>query len=379
MAFGIVNRPNTQEKLEILGQDAQYDLSCACSSRPEESRHRGEGGKWIYPVSLPHGGTSVLFKTLLSNVCSNDCRYCPLREDQDLRRCTLTPEETVQTFLQYYQQGRVFGLFLSSGVMGTPDATMQRLNAVVEQLRRKHHFKGYIHLKVIPGASDAAVEQAVALASAVSLNVETPGAENMARLSQKKDYMRDIVAPIKLISRLTQKGGPYSRVKQTTQFIVGAAGEADQEIVRYMARLYDRVHMSRIYFSAYQKGLGDQAMVGEQQHVTPEQVFQREHRLYQVDFLFRQYGFSPSDIEYDAQGQLSLSVDPKERWALRHPEMFPVNVNTASRWSLLRVPGLGPLTVKRILKARRIRKFSGIEDIGKVGVRLARAANYLTF
>lgn len=377
--LGIVNRPNTQEKLEILSTDAQYDLACACSTKQTESRHRGESGKWIYPVSLPNGGTSVLFKTLLSNACSNDCKYCPLRDDQDVRRCTLTPDETVETFLQYYQQKKVFGLFLSSGVMGTPDATMQRLNGVAEVLRKKHRFKGYIHLKVIPGASDAAIEQAVALSSAVSLNVETPGAEHMAKLSNRKDYMQDIVRPIKLISQLTEKGSRFQRVKQSTQFIVGAAGEPDLDIVRYMSRLYDRVHMNRIYFSAYQRGLGDQAMPGEQNATPAEQVFQREHRLYQVDFLFRQYGFDLGDIDFESNGQLSLTVDPKERWAQLHPEAFPVNVNRASKWALLRVPGLGPLTVRKIIKLRRTHRFSGVEDIGKVGVRLSKAAHYLTF
>ena len=174
---GIVSQPNTQEKLEILSADAQYDLACACGTSKDDHRKRGGEGRWIYPVTLPSGGKSLLFKTLLSNVCTNDCKYCPLREQMDVRRACLRPEETTKVFLDYYNQRKVFGLFLSSGVMGTPDATMDRLNAVARLLRRKHRFKGYIHLKVIPGASDAAIEEAVSLASSVSLNIETPGAE----------------------------------------------------------------------------------------------------------------------------------------------------------------------------------------------------------
>ncbi len=219
----------------------------------------GEGpkGNWIYPVTLPNGGTSVLFKTLVSNVCSNDCKYCPLRANQDVRRCTLNEEETVNTFLDYHKRGEVFGLFLSSGVLGTPDATMERLNRIAKILRYRRNYRGYIHLKVIPGASANAIEEAVKLSSAVSLNIETPGAKYLAKLSDKKRFLEDIVEPIKLISRLTGRGNKYHRVKQTTQFIVGAADETDSEIVKYMWGLYDRLNLRRIYFSAYQKALGN--------------------------------------------------------------------------------------------------------------------------
>ncbi len=312
---GIVSRPDTQEKLEILSADAQYDLACACGTNQDKGRRRGQDGRWIYPVTLPNGGRSVLFKSLISNVCTNDCKYCPLREQQDVRRCSLSPEETTKVFLDYYGRKKVFGLFLSSGVIGSPDATMDRLTTTARLLRRKHRFKGYIHLKVIPGASDAAIEEAVSLASAVSLNIETPGAKNLQKLSGRKDYIRDIIEPIKLISRLTARGTRFSRVKQTTQFIVGAADESDAEIVKYMGGLYDRLHMQRIYFSAYQRGLGDVALDGDSvDALDPARTFVREHRLYQVDFLMRKYGFKDGEIVFDPQGRLSLDADPKEVW-----------------------------------------------------------------
>jgi predicted DNA-binding helix-hairpin-helix protein len=247
---GIISRPDTHQKLQILSTDAQYDLACACGTTKDEHRQRTEDGKWIYPVTLPSGGKSILFKTLTSNVCTNDCKYCPLREQMDIRRVSLAPEETAKVFLDYYNQRKVFGLFLSSGVAGSPDATMDRLNGVARLLRKRHRFKGYIHLKIIPGASDMAVEEAVSLASAVSLNIETPGEKNLAKLSQKKRYIQDIIEPIKLISRLTSRGSRYERVKQTTQFIVGAAGEQDAQIVKYMYGLYERLKMHRVYFSA---------------------------------------------------------------------------------------------------------------------------------
>jgi len=376
----IISKPDTQRKLEILSADAQYDLACACGTTQDEGRRRGQDGRWIYPVTLPSGGKSVLLKTLVSNVCRNDCKYCPLREQQDVRRCSLGPEETARVFLDYFQQRKVFGLFLSSGVIGSPDATMDRLTTTARLLRRKHRFRGYIHLKVIPGASDAAIEEAVSLASAVSLNIETPGAENLARLSSRKDYLRDIIEPIKLISRLTARGTRFAKVKQTTQFIVGAAGEADAEIVKYMGGLYDRLKLQRIYFSAYQKGSGDASLAAEQGDTSdPTQTFAREHRLYQVDFLMRKYGFKDADIIFDPQGRLSLEADPKEVWAQNHPEFFPLDVNRASRLELLRVPGLGPITVNQIIKRRRTQRMRCLDDLGRPGVRLRKAGAYLVF
>ncbi len=377
---GIVSRPDTQKKLEILSTDAQYDLACACSTNKDQGRKRSSDGKWIYPVTLPNGGKSVLFKTLISNVCSNDCKYCPLREQMDIRRCSLRPEETAKVFMDYFRRRKVYGLFLSSGVLGSADATMDKLNGVARLLRKKHRFRGYIHLKIIPGASDAAIREAVSLASAVSLNIETPGEKRLAKVSKKKRYIQDIIEPIKLISRLTGRGSRYEKVKQTTQFVVGAADEPDTEIVKYMYGLYDRLKMNRVYFSAYQKGLGDKSIAGEQaEGDRPTDVLMREHRLYQVDFLLRKYGFKESDIIFEENGHLSLGIDPKEMWAQSHPEVFPININRASRFSLLRVPGLGPVTVKRILEQRRAGRINRIEEVGKVGVRLEKAKKYLIF
>jgi predicted DNA-binding helix-hairpin-helix protein len=393
----IISAPDTRQKLEILSEDAQYDLACACGSSDSEHRRRGSKGNWIYPVTLPNGGTSVLFKTLVSNVCSNDCKYCPLRANQDVRRCTLNEEETVNTFFDYYNRREVFGLFLSSGVLGTPDATMERLNRIAKILRYKRNFRGYIHLKVIPGASANAIEEAVKLSSAVSLNIETPGAKHLAKLSDKKRFIEDIVEPIKLISRLTERGSKYHRVKQTTQFIVGAADETDSEIVKYMWGLYKRLHLRRIYFSAYQK-IGDDnpnnlfsnrhtergnepasesTIVNRQSPI--ENIFVREHRLYQVDFLLRRYGFSESEITFDQTGNLPLDTDPKESWAKRNPQFFPINVNKASREELLRVPGLGQISVDRILEQRKTSRIQTIADVGKSTSRLKKANEYLSF
>ncbi len=378
--ISIHKKPDTIEKLEILSQDSQYDLACACGTRnPDEHRKRSIDNKWIYPVALPDGRRTFLFKTLVSNSCINDCRYCPLRAGADSRRCTLTNEEIVNAFLHYYRTGIVSGLFLTSGVTGNPDRTMEKINSVAAILRKREEFKGYMHLKVIPGASDAAIEETISFASAVSVNIETPGEKNFKLLTKGKDYMKDIIRPIKLISKLTARGERYGRVKQTTQFVVGASGESDSEIVKYTWGLYRRLNLSRIYFSAYQRGSGDRDLPGEQSSVTNDEMLVREHRLYQTDWLFRKYGFNEDEILFDDKGNLSLKSDPKEVWANNHPEFFPLNINKADLMELLRVPGLGHVTVDIIAKARREGRIRSLDDLGKVGRRLGKAGKYIEF
>jgi predicted DNA-binding helix-hairpin-helix protein len=372
---------DTQQKLQALADAARFDLSCACGTKEnDDHRRRGPDGLWLYPVSLPSGVTSIMLKTLLSNACVNDCRYCPFRCGRDTRRFTLSPDEVARAFLDFARRREAMGLFLSSGVARDADHTMERMLAVAHLLRRKHQYRGFIHLKVLPGASDAAIEEAVNLAGAVSLNVEAPTAAAFRHLATTKDFERDIVRPIKLISRFTARGTRRSRVKQSTQFIVGAAGESDGDIVRATGRLYRRWGLHRVYFSAYQRGLGEPSLPGEHSGQRPEEALTREHRLYQVDFLLRKYGFEADEIPLDERGNLSLDLDPKELWAQQHPEAFPLDVNRAAKEELLRVPGLGPVTVQRILERRRGGgKLRSLEDVGRPGKRLAKAAAYVKF
>ena len=371
--------PDLREKLGILSADAQYDLSCACSCGSGDSRKRGLDDRWLYPVTLQNGGRSLLFKTLVSNACANDCKYCPLRAGHDATpRCSLSPEEIVRAFLPYWNSRQVIGLFLTSGVCGNPDAAMARMLATAEILRYREHFRGILHLKIIPGASDAAIDRAVALASGVSLNIETAGAEHFAKLTARKDYLQSVIAPLKRIAALTAKGTRYERVKTSTQFVVGASDETDREVVRYMGGLYERMGMHGIFFSAYQRGLGDPSLPGERSAATNADLLNREHRLYQTDFLLRKYGFAADEIGFDDAGNLPLDVDPKEFWARRHPERFPVDVNRADKAELLRVPGLGPVAVRRILNARKAGgRVRSLESLGVRGA-LARKASAWT-
>ncbi len=369
----------TEEKLSILSKASQYDLACACATGKDGHRRRSKDNKWIYPVTMQNGRTTFLFKTLLSNECTNNCKYCPLRVERDPLRVSLTAEETSRVFLSYYRQGIVNGLFLSSGVTKNPDFTMERINAVAAILRRSN-FKGYIHLKIIPGSSEQAISKSLSLATAVSLNIETAGEKNFKELSTTKNYTNDIMQPIRLISKLTRRGAPYYGRHQTTQFVIGAARETDKEIINSSWQLYKELKLNRIYFSAYQRGSGALDLYGENSTQTNNDLLNREHRLYQADWLMRKYGFSAEEIPLEQTGNLSLTIDPKELWAKMHPEFFPVNINRADKFKLLRVPGLGLVMVNRIISLReagyRVRALS---DLGRVAKTLSRALPYITF
>lgn len=366
---------DTQSAVEALARDAQYDLSCACgTSRNDDHRRRGAEGRWLYPVTVPGGGTGIMLKTLLTNSCTNDCRYCPLRQQRDYPRVAVAPEKLARFFMDLRTKRKLVGMFLSSGVLHSADHTMQRLIDTARILRKHHGFTGYIHIKIIPGASREAIREAFALSNAVSLNIETPGARHYSRLSAMKDYHSDIIEPMKYISELSRSTGKH----QTTQFIVGASDETDREILAYLWRLYQGLGVYRIYFSSYQRGLGDPSIPGESETSDGEQRFVREHRLYQADYLVRSYGFTFDDFLF-TDGSLSLEKDPKQLWADAHPEFFPVAVNSAGKTSLLRVPGIGPTLAARILK---VRKEQTIRDLGEIRIprHLAeKAGRYLRF
>jgi predicted DNA-binding helix-hairpin-helix protein len=212
------------------------------------------------------------------------------------------------------------------------------------------------------------------------LNIETAGTAHFKQLSTTKDYIRDIIRPLQLIGKLTAKGARYAGVKQTTQFVVGASDETDKEILRYAWKLYKGLGMGRIYFSAYQRGAGAPGLPGENSRTSNSDLLTREHRLYQADWLIRKYGFKADEIPLDADGNLSLAIDPKEYWARLHPEFFPVNINSADRYRLLRVPGLGQVTLERIMAFRKERaKIRSFGDLGRLTKVSKKAESYLTF
>ena len=356
------------QKMKLLAHAAQYDLCAACGT--QASRVRDDIGRWLYPAALPNGKTVSLLKVLQSNACENDCFYCGSRRSRDGLRLTFAPEELAWSFDQLARTGRAQGLFLSSAVCHNASQTMAAMIATVELLRFKYGFQGYVHLKLLPGCEEGAVERAVQLADRVSVNLEAPNPQRLQRLSGDKQFAHDLMKPMQYAQRFRDEG-LGAKAGLTTQFVVGAAGESDEEILRTVYGLYRQVNLTRAYFSAFQPVPNTPL---ENLRATPPL---REHRLYQSDFLFRHYGFTFDDLAFDDSGTLFAGADPKIVWAQRHPECFPVEINCASREQLLRIPGIGPRSAARILQLRRDRRFARIEDLRATGAIAQRAVPFI--
>ena len=305
-------------KIQMLGESAQYDICVACGS--QEGRRLDDLGRWIYPAVLPDGQRISLLKVLQTNACHNDCYYCAQRASRDARRTAFSPDELAATFDAMNRRGLVKGLFLSSALAGNAVGSMDRCLATVELLRKRYEFRGYIHLKLLPGASMAQVEQAVRMATRVSVNVEAPSPARLQRIAPDKAYP-ELLKPMTWAHDLiAASGGSLAPGGQTTQFVVGAAGESDREILGATSQLYRQVDLRRAYFSAFQP------VRGTPLEGLPATRSLREHRLYQSDFLMRQYGFGYHELVFDGEGNLPFEADPKRIWAQHHPERFPVEV-----------------------------------------------------
>jgi len=360
---------DTHDKIEVLGEAAQYDVCIACGTHA--NRRLDDLGRWIYPAVLPDGRRVNQLKVLQNNACRNNCHYCAQRAGRDGRRAEFTPDELAALFDELRRRRLVAGLFLSSAVADNAERSMDRMLATVEILRHRYGFTGYIHLKIMPGVSMAHVEQAVRWADRVSVNLEAPSPEHLARIAPDKRF-DELFRPMKWAHELIRASGrSLVPAGQTTQFVVGAAGESDRDILDAVNRLYRAVNLRRAYFSAFQPIEGTPL-----ENVPPASPL-REHRLYQSDFLMRQYGFRFEDLVFDEDGQLSLTADPKKAWADVHPEMFPVEVSRASREQLLRVPGIGPQSANRIVNGRRQCSFRNLQDLARVGVNTQRAAPFI--
>jgi putative DNA modification/repair radical SAM protein len=358
-----------REKLTLLARAAQYDLCASCGT--SSARVRDEIGRWIFPAALPDGKHIALLKVLQSNSCENDCFYCGNRRSRNVSRCDLAPEELAWSFSELVRTGRAEGLFLSSAICHDTARTMAQMIATVELVRKKYEFRGYIHLKLLPGTDDATVERAVALADRVSVNLEAPNAKRLERLSGDKRFEQQLMRPMRSAG-VFRDAGIGARAGLTTQFVIGAAGESDAEILGTVAELYHQLRLRRVYYSAFQP-----VPLTPLQDLAPAPPL-REHRLYQSDFLLRQYGFDLADIPLDQSGNLPSEHDPKLGWALRHPERFPIEVNRADREELLRVPGIGPESAKRIILLRATSRPTCLEHLAAIGVVEKRAAPYIT-
>lgn len=374
----------TLEKLKILADAAKYDVSCASSgtSRGNVKGGIGTASGWgICHSFTPDGRCISLFKILFTNHCIYDCAYCSNRRSNDVKRTAFTAEELAELTIEFYKRNYIEGLFLSSGVMRNPDYTMERMLRVVKLLREVHRFNGYIHMKTIPGASSELIAQAGVLVDRMSVNLEIPSEQNLKLLAPEKDYP-SVFAPMKFIQqgmlesaedRKKFRSAPkFVPAGQSTQMIIGATPDNDKQVLTLASALYKRPSFKRVYYSGYiPVNTGDSRLPAL---TRPPLV--RENRLYQADWLMRFYEFKATELVDDTHPDLDLDVDPKMGWALRHPEFFPIDVNTAPYEMILRVPGIGVKSAKLIITSRRYGRLTS-EQLRKIGVVMKRARYFI--
>ncbi|MBD9387468.1 putative DNA modification/repair radical SAM protein [Rhizobium sp. CG4] len=375
-----------KERLAVLSDAAKYDASCASSGTTKRNSAAGGGlgsteGSGICHAYAPDGRCISLLKILLTNFCIYDCAYCINRSSSNVERARFTVEEVVWLTLEFYRRNYIEGLFLSSGIIRSSDHTMEELVRVARELRVTHGFRGYIHLKSIPEASAHLVEEAGLYADRLSINIELPTDSGIGRFAPEKQpgNIRRSMADIRL--KIEEAGEPTLKTKrvkkfapagQSTQMIVGADGANDSTILSTSARLYGSYGLRRVYYSAF-------SPIPDSSKNLPliKPPLMREHRLYQADWLYRFYGFDIGEItSTQKDGMLDLDIDPKLAWALANRQSFPVNVNTADREMLLRVPGFGTKTVNSVLSSRRFRRLR-LEDLARFGVSIKKVKAFV--
>jgi len=373
------------KKLSLLADAAKYDASCASggSKTPRAGKGIGSvGGAGIYHSYTPAGSCVSLLKILMTNYCMFDCKYCINRVSSNIPRARFTTAEIVTLTLDFYRRNYIEGLFLSSGIIRDSDYTMAQMTAVAKSLRVDHGFRGYIHLKTIPGAADELVQQAGLYADRLSINIELPTAEDLKTLAPEKNrpQLEKSMAHIDRTDREVRedrkkgmKNVPvFAPAGQSTQMIVGATATPDRGILKTANELYKTYRMRRVYYSAF-------SPIPDSHAALPSirAPLIREHRLYQADWMLRFYGFSVEEVVPESAPDLSLDLDPKTAWALRNRGFFPLDVNRAAREQLLRIPGLGPRSVDRILAMRRHARLR-LADLARLGIAINRAKPFVT-
>ena len=373
-----------QEKLKILADAAKYDVSCSSSGSKRSNTNKGLGdssGMGICHSYTEDGRCVSLLKILLTNHCIFDCAYCVTRKSNDIKRAAFKVQEVVDLTINFYRRNYIEGLFLSSGIFKNADYTMERLVAVAKKLRKEENFNGYIHLKSIPGASDELMREAGLYADRLSVNIEIPTESGLKKLAPDKNR-EDFIKPMakvkneiiqyKAEKKIIRNTPKYAPAGQSTQMIIGASGENDFQIMQTSNHFYRNFNLKRVYYSGYVPISYDDRLP----KIGSEVPMLRENRLYQTDWLMRFYGFDVSEILNEQHQHLDLDIDPKLSWALRNLHEFPVDVNTADKRMLARIPGLGMRSVHKILNARRFRRLNW-EHLKKIGVALKRAKYFM--
>jgi putative DNA modification/repair radical SAM protein len=373
-----------QQRLEILADSAKYDVSCSSSGGSRGGRAGMLGStaaSGICHTWTADGRCISLLKILLTNACIYDCAYCLNRRSNDIPRASFTADEVVALTVNFYRRNYIEGLFLSTGVVRSADYTMELLIDVVRKLREEERFNGYVHLKLVPGADPLLIARAGSYADRVSINIELPTRQSLQLLAPDKPR-EAVIAPMRQVSGLivaakdarkrSRKAPEFAPAGQSTQLIVGATPESDREIITLSEGLYRRLNLKRVYYSAFIPVSDDRRLPA-----LPIPPLLREHRLYQADWLLRFYGFSAHELLDENRPNLDTRFDPKSDWALRHLELFPVEVNRADYEVLLRVPGIGVRSAQRIVVARRGTRL-GEAELKRLGVVLKRARYFLT-
>jgi predicted DNA-binding helix-hairpin-helix protein len=327
----------------------------------------------IYQSAGAGGRPFPLLKAMLTTACERDCYYCAFRAGRDMRRATFRPEEMARAFDELQRAGLVEGLFLSTGIFAGGANTQNKLLDTAEILRQRLGFRGYLHLKVMPGVERGQVERAMVLADRVSINLEAPNADRLQRLAPHKDFAEELLAPLQWMQAIRSVAPPGAgrQASSATQFVVGAAGESDVELLATSERLYRQAGLQRTYFSAFEP-LRDTPLENH-----PPENPTREHRLYQASYLLRDYGFELEELPFDSRGRLPLDQDPKRAYAEVHLSQAPIEVNRASPQDLGRVPGIGPRSVEKILTARRTHRLLHTGQLRSLGILAERAAPYI--
>ncbi len=374
-----------REKLNILADAAKYDVSCSSSGGTRKNDNKGLGNSHASGICHTYtedGRCVSLLKILLTNHCIFDCAYCVSRKSNDIQRAAFTVEEVVQLTMNFYRRNFIEGLFLSSGIFKNADFTMERLVRVVKKLRLEERFNGYIHLKTIPGASEDLIREAGMYADRMSINLEMPTESGLKLLAPDKSH-QEVIDPLNMVQKqivqfkeerkLIKSVPKFVPAGQSTQMVIGATPETDKDIMQTADTFYRNFSLKRVYYSGYIPISNDNRLpvLGSQ----PPLI--RENRLYQTDWLMRFYGFHVNELLNDANPHLDIDIDPKLSWALRNLHYFPIDINVANYKMILRVPGIGVGSAKKIVQARKFGKLR-IDQLKKIGVSYNRARHFIT-
>lgn len=385
MEMKIAPAMSLMDKLNILADAAKYDVSCSSSGSSRRGDGKGIGNTVASGLchSFASDGRCIsLLKILFTNECIFDCKYCMNRRSNDVPRASFTPDEVCELTMEFYRRNYIEGLFLSSGILYSPDYTMELLCQTLYKLRTVHRFQGYIHVKAIPGADAALIQRAGFLADRMSVNLELPTAESLQKLAPNK-HRKTILRPMKQIQNgiaqnrnelvLYDHAPRFCEAGQSTQMIIGATPESDYQVMAVAESLYQKFSLKRVYYSAFVNVNEDKDLPA----LPGGPPLLREHRLYQADWLLRFYDFTVDELLTQERPNFNMMIDPKADWAVRHLELFPVEINRADYRMLLRVPGIGVKSAQRIIRARRFGRLH-FEDLKKIGVVLKRALYFIT-